>query len=288
MGWQARPACASVRAVPADRPTTQSHPYSALAIETPGLAREASFWTAAHGRPGRLDPHVLQRVLDAARQSGSRGLIVFDLDSTLLDNKPRQARILREFGRHHGVDELLICEPHHFRDWSLRPPMLGCGLPDETVQSLLPKVREFWLERFFTSDYCIDDIALPGATEYVRRIADTGARIVYCTGRHQPEMRPGTIESFSREGFPLPDDERVYLLMKPEFSMHDDDWKRIVRAQLEALGEVVAAFDNEPTHINTYREAFPSAQCVHILTDDSARGIPVIDDIPSVHDFRLP
>lgn len=288
MGFLPSTAYARVRAVPADRTLPQSQPYSALAVEAPGSARPPGFWTAAHGRPQKLDPQVLVRVLEAAAQAGPRGLVVFDLDSTLLDNKPRQARILREFGRHHGVEALLACVPDHFRDWSLRPPMLGCGLDEDRVQSLLPQVREFWLERFFTSDYCIDDIALPGAIEYVRRILDSGAQVVYCTGRHQPEMRPGTIDCFSREGFPLPDEQRVHLLMKPEFHMHDDAWKVSVRQQLEELGQVVAAFDNEPTHINTYRQSFPDALCVHILTDDSARGIPVLDDIPSIHDFLLP
>jgi hypothetical protein len=278
--------CASVRAVSAARPSSQSHPYAALAVEKP---TEPGFWTAAHGRPPeRIDPRVLERVLTAAAAAGPRGLVLFDLDSTLLDNKPRQARILREFGRDHGIEALLACAPHHFRDWSLRPPMLSCGLDDDLVQSLLPRVREFWLDRFFTSEYCIDDIALPGATEYVRRVLETGAQLVYCTGRHQPEMRPGTIESFSREGFPLPDDQRVHLLMKPEFSLHDDEWKLVVREELLRLGLVVAAFDNEPVHINNYRQAFPEAHCVHMLTDDSARGIPVLDDIPSIRDFRLP
>lgn len=231
---------------------------------------------------------MLDRVLEAAAAAGAQGLVIFDLDSTLLDNKPRQARILREFGRDHGVEQLLACAPHHFRDWSLRPPMLSCGLAEEAVQSLLPSVRQFWLDRFFTSEYCVDDIAIPGATEYLHRVLETGTQVVYCTGRHQPEMRPGTLTNLSREGFPLPDERRVHLLMKPQFSMHDDEWKLVVREELLRLGQVIAAFDNEPVHINNYRLAFPSACCVHMLTDDSARGIPVLDDILSIRDFVLP
>jgi hypothetical protein len=55
-----------------------------------------------------------------------------------------------------------------------------------------------------------------------------------------------------------------------------------------AIGRVLAAFDNEPTHINTYRAHFPEAQCVHLLTDESARGIAVLPEIPSVLTFELP
>jgi hypothetical protein len=76
--------------------------------------------------------------------------------------------------------------------------------------------------------------------------------------------------------------------MKPQFSMHDDEWKLVVREELSQLGQVIAAFDNEPVHINNYRLTFPGACCVHMLTDDSARGIPVLDDILSIRDFRRP
>lgn len=241
--------------------------------------------TEAPRRP--VDPSVLKRVLarvEALRGSDEKALVIFDLDSTLLNNKPRQARILAEFGSATGVDELTACVADYFVDWSLRKPMLRCGLSEERALSLEPDARRFWRERFFTSEYCLLDRAMPGAADYVKAILDLGATVVYCTGRHPP-MREGTIACMAREGFPVPDEQRVYLLMKPEFSMHDDEWKRIARDQLLALGMPVAAFDNEPTHINTYREHFPTALCVHLLTDESSRGIVVHEDIPSVMHF---
>ena len=48
---------------------------------------------------------------------------------------------------------------------------------------------------------------------------------------------------------------------------------------------MVAAFDNEPAHINGYREAFPDAFCVHLATDHSMRDIPLADGILSISDF---
>src|SRR5690349_9323652 len=50
--------------------------------------------------------HVLGRVLELARRLAPHALVVFDVDSTLLDNRPRQAQIFREFGELHGVSEL--------------------------------------------------------------------------------------------------------------------------------------------------------------------------------------
>ncbi len=254
-------------------------------------AGSAPRWTAAHGRA--VDPHILHRVLGRIKEraqtagAGSPGLVLFDLDSTLLDNKPRQARILREFGAARAVDELTACTSDMFVDWSLRKPMLACGLSEDQTLAIEPEARRFWREHFFTSAYCADDIANPGAREFVQSVLAAGAQVVYCTGRHVP-MREGTLQCFAREGFPLPDDRRVHLLMKPTLEQHDDDWKVVARQHIKELGELLAAFDNEPTHINSYHQHFPEALCVHLLTDDSARGIPVLPGVISVRDFILP
>lgn len=256
-------------------------------------AGTAPHWTAAHGRA--VDPHILHRVLGRIKEraqragsgSGSPGLVLFDLDSTLLDNKPRQARILREFGAVRAIRELTACTSEMFVDWSLRKPMQACGLSEEQTLALEAEARRYWREHFFTSAYCADDIANPGAREYVARILAAGAQVVYCTGRHVP-MREGTLQCFAREGFPLPDDRRVHLLMKPTLEQHDDDWKVVARQHIKGFGELLAAFDNEPTHINSYHQHFPEALCVHLLTDDSSRGIPVLPGVISVRDFILP
>ena len=118
------------------------------------------------------------------------------------------------------------------------------------------------------------------------RVKAAGAIICYVTGRHT-EMGPGSEDSFARAGFPLPDGVRVHLLLKPKFQTADDEWKLIARERLNVLGSVVSAFDNEPIHINSYREGFPSSYPVHLDTDHSGRPVEVLADIPSVRDFRM-
>jgi hypothetical protein len=49
----------------------------------------------------------------------------------------------------------------------------------------------------------------------------------------------------------------------------------------------VAAFDNEPTHANNYRAAFPHALVVHLATDDSGRPVTLADGIVSIRDFLV-
>jgi hypothetical protein len=227
---------------------------------------------------------ILRAALEAVRVA--RGLAAFDLDSTLLSNKPRQARIVREFGEQVGDARLARCPAEAIISWDLRDSLRLCGLTAEEAAARFPAIKEFWRERFFTSEYCRDDVPIAGAPEYVRAALEQGGRVLYLTGRHT-EMGPGTVVSFERGGFPLPDGGRVQLWLKPEFEDSDDAFKELMHARLTGEGGVAAAFDNEPTHVNAYKLAFPSAFVVHLDTDHSGRPVEVLETIPSVVDFTL-
>jgi beta-phosphoglucomutase-like phosphatase (HAD superfamily) len=238
--------------------------------------------------PRPFDRTVLSRVLEAASRHGERGIVVFDLDSTLFDNRPRQVRILREFGAARGIPELAASTLEHWTSsWLLREAMIAAGLEPGRADDLFADFEAFWKPRFFHSDYCVEDAPLPGAVEFVREVHRTGARIVYCTGRHET-MRPGTVRSLERCGFPCPPLERTQLWMKPGDHVVDDEFKRDIRAALAAEGRVVALFDNEPTHINGYHAAFPEALAVHLATDHSGRPVEVLPTIPAIPDFLFP
>jgi hypothetical protein len=228
--------------------------------------------------------NILRAALDAV--GPGTPVAVFDLDSTLLSNKPRQARIVREFGSARGVPALAGCEPRHVVSWDLRDTMRLCGLTEEQVRQFHAPLRQFWLRRFFTSEYCKDDTPVAGAAEYLRRVAAREGRILYVTGRHA-EMEEGTLASFRAGGFPLPDGDRVQLWLKPSSEDDDDQWKETCQRRLLDLSGVACAFDNEPTHVNAYKRAFPRARVVHLDTDHSGRPVEVRPDVPSIADFRL-
>ena len=225
---------------------------------------------------------LLSKVIDDARSKG--GVVVFDLDSTLLDNKARQARIMAEYGRAHGVAALSSTTAEHWEGWDYRRAMRNAGLPLEEVEGHVEPYREFWRERFFTSEYCRIDEAVVGAVRYVGAVREAGARVFYVTGR-QEDMRAGSEESFRTLGFPVPDGDAVQLWMKPTLDEDDDAFKARVHADLRALGTPVAVFDNEPIHINAYRHSFPDSQVIHLATDHSMRTILVDEGIPSIGDF---
>ncbi len=234
----------------------------------------------------RANPARQTRVLLAALEAASGRPAAFDLDSTILDNRPRQARIVREYGALRGDARLAACPPEAVVSWDLRDTLRLCGASDDEIRGILPNLREFWQARFFTSEYCKDDLPIAGARDYLHAMLGRGAEILYVTGRHQG-MREGTLEGFRRAGFPPPDGKDVQLWLKPEPDDDDDAWKETCHGRMKELRGLAAAFDNEPTHVNAYKRNFPEAQVVHLDTDHSGRPVEVLAAIPSVHDFVM-
>lgn len=231
-------------------------------------------------------PQVLDEILTRSRELGARGVLVFDLDSTLFDNRPRQVKILREFGEKKGLAALVANRVEHWASgWDMRGAMVNAGLPAAEADALLPEAKEFWRARFFTSEYSACDVEIAGAADFLREALATGVQIAYVTGRHEA-MRAGTEQAMRSCGMPLPDGGAVRLLMKPVLEENDDAFKERAVAQIRALGTAIAAFDNEPTHANGYRKSFPDARIVHLATDHSGRPVALLDGIVSIPDFR--
>jgi predicted secreted acid phosphatase len=239
----------------------------------------------------RIDLHtgeraaaLLRGVIDCCARGAPAATAVFDLDSTLLNNRPRQAMILREYGEQRGIESLKRAKPEHWTGWAFKPAMVAAGLDPEVADAIGDDFKAFWEERFFTSDYCAIDTPIAGAPAFVRAVAATDVRVCYVTGRHEG-MRHGTEESFRGGGFPLPNNERIQLLMKPSLEETDDEFKAETHAALRSLGPVATVFDNEPMHVNDYVAAFGDALVVHLATDHSPRAVLVAGGVPSIADF---
>jgi hypothetical protein len=226
---------------------------------------------------------LLDGVEARVRTVGRGALVVLDLDSTLLDNRPRQARILRDYGAAAGVPALAGARTEHWTDWDLAAAMRRIGCTEAEVAAHLAPLRAFWEARFYTSAYCREDDAITGAPEYARALREAGAILAYVTGRPRA-MAAGTLEVFRRTGIPLPDGERVRLLTRPD-GLGEDAWKLEAAALVSTLGTVVAAFDNEPAHVNGYARAWPEAICVHMETDQSGRPVALDPRVVSIGDF---
>ncbi len=90
-----------------------------------------------------------------------------------------------------------------------------------------------------------------------------------------------------RAAIALPGEGRVHLIMKPTCAEHDDAFKREAHIGWARLGQVIAAFDNEPTHANDYQLKFPEATVIHLATDHSGRPVQLLEGVVSIPHFVL-
>jgi len=213
---------------------------------------------------------ILQDILNkvrSAKQSGKKPVVVFDLDDSIFDPSLRELRLLNELVQ---ANLGLLKEDEIARIRAIKKEELAYNVPLDlqvtfgiTNKPFLDAWGPYFVSHFFTSDYCKEDPAYPGAVEYVKAVQKAGATIVYFTGRqetgtvHGTEagMRAGTIEGLQRNGFPPPDEKNVHLIMKPDFKTNDMVYKGGTVARVKAMGTFVAAFDNEPAADKIYSEA---------------------------------
>jgi hypothetical protein len=226
---------------------------------------------------------LYQRIVSrCVRPSGSPpAVVVFDLDGTLMDNRPRTAVILKELADElkaeaHSSAEVLAAaraeELAYLLSDSLR--RLGLEHPD-----LVARAESFWRERFFTDGYLKHDVAVAGSVAFARACYEAGAIIVYFTGRDLPFMGIGSFQSIRDLGYPI-GVVGTELVCKPDAKIPDETFKRDEGPKLARLGHVVAAFDNEPGNCNAFLEMCPEADVVFVDTQHLP-GAPALD--PRVH-----
>lgn len=233
---------------------------------------------------------LLDRIVSRVRShaaSDARAVVVFDLDGTLMDNRPRSVAILRELAGH-----WIERHPEAARALSgVRSADLAYAVSDSLAKmgvdhpELVAEATHFWKERFFRDPYMAHDVAIDGAAAFAHAVHDAGAIVVYLTGRDLPLMGLGSWSSLRDLGFPI---GRVgtELVCKPDATIPDEDYKREVAPTLARLGEVVASFDNEPGNCNAFLRAYPASFSV-LLDTQHADGAPPLDaGVQTIRDFR--
>lgn len=212
--------------------------------------------------------------------------IVFDLDGTLFDNRPRVSHIFRELAEHWAekhpshADRLRGSEPARIV-YGIDENLKRLGIEEEELREL---GVAFWKERFFVDAYMKYDEPLHGARDFVRACYEAGGSIVYLTGRDLPNMALGTFASLRDHGFPI-GVVGTSLVTKPTFEMPDTEFKREVVRELGRVGRVVASFDNEPANVNLFLEAEPSAVGVFVDTQHAPEPPDLDDRAVVIDDF---
>jgi hypothetical protein len=232
---------------------------------------------------------LLDRVVERCGANGKSRtpVVVFDLDGTLMDNRPRTAIILRELAERWRERDPVAAKKLD----GARPEDLAYLLTDSlarlgiTRTELVRDAEVFWRERFFTDGYLSHDVEVPGAAAFARDCYAAGGILVYFTGRDLPLMGLGSFASLRDLDFPIgvPGTE---LVLKPDANMPDEAFKRMSGPSLARVGNVVAIFDNEPGNCNVLGAHFPEADAV-LLDTQHLPGAPPLDAaVHVIGDFR--
>ena len=232
---------------------------------------------------------LLERILGrCAHTAGTPPVVVFDLDGTLMDNRPRTAAILRELALDWNDREPKLAArlmaanpeeiPYHFKDTL---DVLGI-----TRAGLAAEALEFWKARFFADPHIAHDVEVKGAIRFARACYDAGASVVYLSGRDLPLMGLGTFGSLRRHGFPI-GVCGTELVLKPEAKMIDFEFKRFEAPKLARVGTVVASFDNEPENCNAFLAQFPDADSVLVDTQHAGGAPALLSGVKVIGDFTF-
>jgi hypothetical protein len=232
---------------------------------------------------------LLERIGSWTQDERARApVVVFDLDSTLYDNRPRTLEILMQYR-----EEILDEQPEvadalgtltaERIEYLLSDTLRGCGI---TGAALVADITRYWHDRFFTDDYLQHDAPLDGAPEYVRACHESGAIIVYLTGRDIPGMFLGTIASLRDCGFPI-GVAGVELVLKPDVNLPDEAFQRGALPTLDRLGDLVAFFENEPAACNLAKAMYPDCSVVLLETQKVPFAPDPAEDVQVVSDFRI-
>ncbi|NNN07369.1 MAG: hypothetical protein HKL90_15870 [Elusimicrobia bacterium] len=229
---------------------------------------------------------LLDGVLDDLSAAPGR-LVVFDLDDTVFSTNDRHLRILREYAelvaaRAPRAAERLRAVDRAALRYQIVETARAAGVDDE---ALIKDLRDFWFSRFFQNPYLLEDTVTPGAPEFCAAVVARGGLVVYATGRDE-RMREGTEQSLARRGFPAPDGRAVLLQLKPRFDTPDLQFKTEAVARLKELGAAAASFENEPLHVNLFRDAFPEGRHFLLETKHSGRPVTPHPDVLRIRDFR--
>ncbi len=255
------------------------------------LSREA--WSKACQFHPLSQDQVLREVKNKVSLTG-RPIVLLDLDSTLYQVEPRSYQILKEWARSTEAQAFPKVQRafHHFLEshvgYSVQDTLsqLGIELSHPEGVGSYQSSKQFWSDRFFHNEWLKCDRPYPGAVQYVQALHESGAQLVYLTGRDAERMREGTMANLARDGFPL-GHSSTQLWMKPSKVMSDLVFKKNAAERLRSLGVLIASFENEPHNVAGLQSLYPEAMHVWMDTLCSDQPAPICQGLYRIQGFEL-
>jgi acid phosphatase class B len=200
---------------------------------------------------------VLDSIVNSLKNSvgdKKKCLVIFDIDSTLLDTSYRTGGIFKEFARHpvhkeaypklcqaiEGWEEMVeVYDPIEFVN---HHSGFDLDRDSDTSKYLL----SFWKKRFFNPDWLCHDMPYRGAQNFVQRCIDLGSDIAYLTGRESKSLLNATLKSLAVHRFPLDSSSpRTRIMLKDHSSIKDLLYKDEGISSLKSGYDHVIFIDNE-------------------------------------------
>lgn len=212
--------------------------------------------------------------LDHLLTTVEKPLVIFDLDGTIFDVTHRTIEIVNRFIATPKIadefkEQIDLVKSLKYEDYqySLEGTLQNAGIDRYSEKNIefLHKAIGFWYKNFFRDALLEFDIPLPGSKECVTHCHNSGAHIVYLSGRDTPNMSRGTLAALERHGFPHTG-SKVSVYLKPSYGLNDLYFKRHAIEAIQHFGDVISTFDNEPANVKLFVEGFPNALNFHVDT----------------------
>lgn len=194
-------------------------------------------------------------------------ICVFDLDSTLFNVSPRSEKILHEFAHEHNFSNLLKISID-FKDWGVYEALLRAGYTQDEHHELHLKLKKYWSEKFFSSEYLHYDTPYLGAIHFVQSLHKNKIPIHYLTGRDSFRMSLGTQAVLKKWGFPA-QKEQIHLKPHKDIDDHLFKWEWLKTLSEKHPMSTIYLFENEPVNINLIGQKLPSVRLIYMNTTHS-------------------
>lgn len=139
--------------------------------------------------------------------NGEKVKVVFDLDNTIWDNRPRTTELARRFDAERGTnlfDGLTLDQVG--KDGY--ETAINAGLTREQAKEF----SKYWRQHAYSDEMNQFDAPLAEIDDLAKQAQEAGAEVIYLTARPEEE-RAGTLGNLERMG--LPNADSAHLIMKP-------------------------------------------------------------------------
>lgn len=197
-------------------------------------------------------------------QNSKQSKLIFDLDSTLFNLDQRNLSIFNDCAKFYQSEfpeesEKLFKLQRQDLFYDLKKTLNQLQI---TRNEYIEKVIGFWAERFFSNEYLKFDTPEAGAREFILEAQALGAKVIYLTGRDEPRMLQGTVDSLSQHGFlDLP--QKPSLILKPHKDITDHDFKVLAIQPIVEDSKYCCLIDNEPMNLKLTETRFPQMDLVY-------------------------